>query len=164
MPFGLNVTPRFFTKLIKPVLQKLKNAKEFKIAPTQQLVDGGGKEEAKIEKHPKTQKKTFKNWACHQRKWVSPGAITWISVSGIYPQLSQDEDRSHLGETKNKTLTLLETFSNVRRRTIRDLAKFIGNLNALSPAINYSPLFINKLIFIKNTAMNKINALKKQPR
>jgi len=60
-------------------------------------------------------------------------------------------------EKKQKTLTSLQAFESTGRRTIRDLAKLIGTLNALSPAMNYSSLFIRELIFIKNQAMNKTN-------
>ena len=156
MPFGLNIAPRIFTKILKPVIFFLQEKGITTLAYLDDIIIIA-KTSCKAAKHSELVSKLL----------LDLGFIINKKKSVLTPHQkanflgftidSRTLEINITKEKKKKTVEKVDKFISNKKCTIRDLAKLIGILNALAPAVKGCFLMVRELIFVKNHALNIAN-------
>ncbi|XP_031331157.1 uncharacterized protein LOC116161828 isoform X1 [Photinus pyralis] len=144
LPFGLNVAPRIFTKLMKPVFAHLRKKGLISVVYLDDILLFGNTRQSCVHNVKETLKLI-----------TSLGFLPNLEKSQLVPS----QEIEYLGFVYNsidmsislpstkisKTLKLLNRFSLLQRCSIRDLATVLGTLTSVCPAVKYGWLYTKLL-------------------
>lgn len=154
LPFGLSCAPRVFTKLLKPLIIKLRKQKFRSVVFLDDFLLLGCTEE-NLNSNVNATKELLTNLGFvinTEKSILNP--TTEIEFLGFHFD-SKDMSISLPERKREKVLTQIETCITKRVIKTLDLAKCIGTLISASPAIPYSMLYTRHLEILKQKALNE---------
>lgn len=153
LPFGLNVAPWLFTKIMKPVLAKLRSDGLLSVSYLDDcLLIGRNLEEC--ENNIQVTINTFKSLGLelnYKKSQIIP------AQKARYLGFILDSSTMNISipnERKEKVLGICHRFMLLSNPFIHDLAILIGNLVACIPALQYSKIYLKQLEYEKVKALN----------
>lgn len=156
LPFGLNVAPLIFTKLLKPAVTFLREQGVILVIYLDDILIIG-KNHAECERHYLLTSKTLKflGFILHDKKCQPVPNQKCIYLGFLF-----DSQRMVLELPENRKAhmkKLIEDFNRKKQCKIRDFAQFIGSIIACCPAIDYSLLYAKELERTKLKILNEAN-------
>ena len=156
LPFGLNVSPYVFTKILKPAFQFLRSQKLRSVVYLDDILMFG-----------RTKRDCEKNIEITKDLLESLGFILNMKKCNLNPSNSCeylgfdfDSVKYCISLTDKKRKKLLNLVDHYRKKTkckIREWAQFVGNLIAAAPAVKYSFVYIKSLERCKYVGLLKHN-------
>jgi len=144
LPFGLNVAPQVFTKILKPVVKYLRNRGFTSVIYLDDILLIGSSRQACAE-----------NIKASISLLESLGFIINYRKSMLEPRrrveflgIIYDSKKMTLElpeEKKQRMLTLLEQFKIGKDISLRQWSSFVGSINACCPAVEYGRLYTKEL-------------------
>ena len=155
LPFGLNVAPRIFTKLIKPVLCHLRSQGFCSVGFLDDfLLFGKSEAECRINYEATQQLYTQLGCLINTEK-SNPIPVQEVKFLGfIFNSVSMtmalpDEKKNNIFHMCSEIITL----NSQKKLTCLKVAQVIGTLIAACPAVPYGPLYTRQLEFEKTKAL-----------
>lgn len=144
LPFGLNCAPLIFTKVLKPVISKLREKGYLSVAYLDDiLLLGKSQKECKDNVRRTVELFEYLGFLINYKKSnLSPSHICQY-LGLVYNATTMRV--SLPSEKRVKINALLRKFSTVKHCKIREFVKFIGSLVSATPAIKYS--FLHTKLF-----------------
>lgn len=153
LPFGLNLAPRVFTKLLKPVLANLREKGFLSVAYLDDLLLFGSSYSNCLYNVKETAKLlTDLGFIINTRKSNLTPSTSCKFLGFVYD--SQQMTLKVPSDKQMRTRESIITFLGKHRFKIRDLAKIIGTLVALCPATRYGWVYTKKLEHEKFVALS----------
>lgn len=158
IPFGLNVAPWLFTKLMKPVMSSLRKLGLLSVSYLDDcLLIGNTYEEC--DKNVKQTCALFNKLGLEVNEKKSQKIpLTEVRYLGLIINSSKMSIQIPK-EREVKVIKICKALMNASNSTIHDLSVLIGNLVACIPAVPYCRLYMKQLEYEKVTAL-KLNKFK----
>jgi len=155
LPFGLNVSPWLFTKLMKPVVGYLRSKGYESVSYLDDsLLFGNTKNDCNINKNSMIA--LYNQLGLHVN-YKKSQLVPSQSVKYLGFIFNSQKLTIELPETKVRSLKQKCEHSLTIAISIQELAELVGHLNSATPAIKYSPLYIRELENLKINQLRKSN-------